>query len=239
MSMKLNELRDNPGARLKSKRLGRGIGSGKGKTSGKGVKGQKARAGVSLNGFEGGQMPIFRRLPKRGFWNPFRKEYAPVNIGALDAAIAAGKLDAGQPIDEDDAAGGRAGARQAGWGAAAGQGRDLAGGDHHRVRCVGGGDRGGAEGRRQRHHHGGEAEPAAAADAVARRHHGTAGLRTSLVELLLRACIAPRRPTENRLRLTRDVPWPPLPNSLRQISISASSPRRPSSRSASGSPSAR
>jgi large subunit ribosomal protein L15 len=99
--MNLNELRDNPGARLKSKRLGRGIGSGKGKTSGKGVKGQKAREGVSLNGFEGGQMPIYRRLPKRGFDNPFRKEYAPVNIGVLDAAIAAGKLDAGQPIDED------------------------------------------------------------------------------------------------------------------------------------------
>ena len=99
--MKLNELRDNPGARLKSKRLGRGIGSGKGKTSGKGVKGQKARTGVSLNGFEGGQMPIYRRLPKRGFWNPFRKEYAPVNLGALEAAITAGKLDAGQPIDED------------------------------------------------------------------------------------------------------------------------------------------
>ena len=99
-AMKLNELRDNPGARLKSKRLGRGIGSGKGKTSGKGVKGQLARTGVSMNGFEGGQMPIFRRLPKRGFWNPFRKEYAPVNLGALDAAIAAGKLDAGEPIDE-------------------------------------------------------------------------------------------------------------------------------------------
>jgi large subunit ribosomal protein L15 len=99
--MNLNELRDNPGARLKSKRLGRGIGSGKGKTSGKGVKGQKAREGVSLNGFEGGQMPIYRRLPKRGFDNPFRKEYAPVNIGVLDAAITAGKLDAGQPIDEN------------------------------------------------------------------------------------------------------------------------------------------
>ncbi len=98
--MKLNELRDNPGARLKSKRLGRGIGSGKGKTSGKGVKGQKARAGVSLNSFEGGQMPLYRRLPKRGFWNPFRKEYAPVNLGALEAAIAAGKLEAGRPIDE-------------------------------------------------------------------------------------------------------------------------------------------
>ena len=99
--MKLNELRDNPGARPKSKRLGRGIGSGKGKTSGKGVKGQKARAGVSLNGFEGGQMPIYRRLPKRGFVNLFRKEYAPLNLGTLEAAIEAGKLDAGQPITED------------------------------------------------------------------------------------------------------------------------------------------
>jgi large subunit ribosomal protein L15 len=98
--MNLNELRDNPGARLKSKRLGRGIGSGKGKTSGKGVKGQKAREGVSLNGFEGGQMPIFRRLPKRGFKNLFRKEYAPVNLGALEAAIVAGKLNAAAPIDE-------------------------------------------------------------------------------------------------------------------------------------------
>ena len=99
--MNLNELRDNPGARLKSKRLGRGIGSGKGKTSGKGVKGQKARTGVAINGFEGGQMPIYRRLPKRGFHNLFRKEYAPINLGALEAAIEAGKLDAGQEITED------------------------------------------------------------------------------------------------------------------------------------------
>ena len=98
--MNLNELRDNPGARLKSKRLGRGIGSGKGKTSGKGVKGQKAREGVALNGFEGGQLPIYRRLPKRGFRNIFRKEYAPVNLDTLEAAIAAGKLDATQPITE-------------------------------------------------------------------------------------------------------------------------------------------
>ena len=98
--MKLNELRDNPGARLKSKRLGRGIGSGKGKTSGKGVKGQKAREGVSLNGFEGGQLPIYRRLPKRGFHNMFRKEYAPVNVGAIEKAIVAGKLDAATPITE-------------------------------------------------------------------------------------------------------------------------------------------
>jgi len=96
--MKLNELRDNPGARPKFKRLGRGIGSGKGKTSGKGVKGQKAREGVSLNGFEGGQLPIYRRLPKRGFHNLFRKEYAPVNLGAIDKALLSGRLPADQPI---------------------------------------------------------------------------------------------------------------------------------------------
>ena len=98
--MNLNELRDNPGSRLKSKRLGRGIGSGKGKTSGKGVKGQKAREGVALNGFEGGQLPIYRRLPKRGFKNIFRKEYVPVNLGALAKAIEAGRIDASQPITE-------------------------------------------------------------------------------------------------------------------------------------------
>jgi large subunit ribosomal protein L15 len=96
----LNDLRDNPGSRLKSKRLGRGIGSGKGKTSGKGVKGQKAREGVALNGFEGGQLPLYRRLPKRGFHNLFRKEYAPVNLGALNTAIENGKIDGGQPITE-------------------------------------------------------------------------------------------------------------------------------------------
>lgn len=100
--MKLNELRDNPGSRLKSKRLGRGIGSGKGKTSGKGVKGQKAREGVSLNGFEGGQLPIYRRLPKRGFKNIFRKVYAPVNLGALERAVEAGRIDAAQPITEEN-----------------------------------------------------------------------------------------------------------------------------------------
>ncbi len=103
--MKLNELRDNPGSRPKSKRLGRGIGSGKGKTSGKGVKGQKAREGVALNGFEGGQLPIYRRLPKRGFKNVNRKEYAPINLGALQKAVDGGKLDAGQPITEASCAG--------------------------------------------------------------------------------------------------------------------------------------
>ena len=98
--MKLNEIRDNEGARPKFKRVGRGIGSGKGKTSGRGVKGQKARTGVRLNGFEGGQLPIYRRLPKRGFVNPFRKQYAPLNLGSLDKAIAEGRLPADQPIDE-------------------------------------------------------------------------------------------------------------------------------------------
>lgn len=98
--MKLNEIRDNEGARPKFKRIGRGIGSGKGKTGGRGVKGQKARTGVSLNGFEGGQLPIYRRVPKRGFVNPFRVSYAVLNLGALDAAIEAGRLPAGQPVDE-------------------------------------------------------------------------------------------------------------------------------------------
>lgn len=98
--MKLNEIRDNKGAHLKSKRLGRGIGSGKGKTSGKGVKGQKAREGVALNGFEGGQLPIYRRLPKRGFKNIFRTEYAPINIGSIDQAIESGKLDPNEAITE-------------------------------------------------------------------------------------------------------------------------------------------
>jgi large subunit ribosomal protein L15 len=98
--MKLNELRDNEGARNKFKRVGRGIGSGKGKTSGRGVKGQKARTGVSLNGFEGGQLPIYRRLPKRGFVNPFRKEYAPINLGTLELALESGRLT-GTEITED------------------------------------------------------------------------------------------------------------------------------------------
>ena len=98
--MKLHEIAGRPGSRKNGKRIGRGIGSGKGKTSGKGVKGQKAREGVALNGFEGGQLPIYRRLPKRGFHNHFRKEYAPVNLGALDAAINSGKIDGSQPITE-------------------------------------------------------------------------------------------------------------------------------------------
>lgn len=97
--MKLNEIRDNDGARYQSKRLGRGIGSGKGKTSGKGVKGQKARSGVAINGFEGGQMPIYRRLPKRGFNNIHALSFQEVNVGRLQQAIDAGRLDAGRKLD--------------------------------------------------------------------------------------------------------------------------------------------
>src|SRR3546814_7371307 len=97
--MKLNELRDNPGARYKAKRVGRGIGSGKGKTGGRCVKGQKARSGVAVNGFEGGQMPIYRRLPKRGFNNIFASEYVTVSLGRIQAAIDAKKLDPKATID--------------------------------------------------------------------------------------------------------------------------------------------
>ena len=98
---KLNELRDNDGARYKFKRVGRGIGSGKGKTSGRGVKGQGSRTGVSLHGFEGGQMPIFRRLPKRGFHNLFAKDFSELNIGRLQAGIDSGKIDASKPVDAE------------------------------------------------------------------------------------------------------------------------------------------
>ena len=97
--MKLNELRDNEGATKARKRVGRGIGSGKGKTSGRGVKGQKSRSGVAINGFEGGQMPIYRRLPKRGFKNIFSKEYNVVSVGRLQQAVDAKKLDAKKTVD--------------------------------------------------------------------------------------------------------------------------------------------
>ncbi|SIS59081.1 50S ribosomal protein L15 [Insolitispirillum peregrinum] len=99
--MKLNELRDNPGATKDRTRVGRGIGSGKGKTAGRGVKGQKSRTGVSINGFEGGQMPIYRRLPKRGFTNIFRKSYVPMNLDRIQAAVDAGKFAAGSTITAD------------------------------------------------------------------------------------------------------------------------------------------
>src|SRR5689334_24589945 len=97
--VKLNELAPREGSVKGRMRVGRGPGSGKGKTGGRGVKGQKSRTGVSIAGFEGGQMPLHMRAPKRGFNNPFRNAYAEVNLWRLEQAIAAGKLDAGKPID--------------------------------------------------------------------------------------------------------------------------------------------
>lgn len=100
--MKLNDIRDNPGARKGRMRVGRGIGSGKGKTGGRGQKGQKSRSGVAIKGFEGGQMPLHMRIPKRGFTNAkFAKDYAEVNIGMVQKAIDAGKLDAKKVIDHE------------------------------------------------------------------------------------------------------------------------------------------
>lgn len=100
--MKLNELKPNKGAKKRKMRVGRGIGSGKGKTSGRGVKGQKARTGIAIKGFEGGQMPLHRRLPKMGFRNTdFARNLAELNLGALQAAIDAKQIDAKGQIDED------------------------------------------------------------------------------------------------------------------------------------------
>ncbi|MDI9846975.1 50S ribosomal protein L15 [Rhodoblastus sp. 17X3] len=96
--MKLNGISDNPGSSKNRMRVGRGIGSGKGKTGGRGVKGQKARTGVAIKGFEGGQMPLHRRLPKRGFWNPFSVDYNEVNLGRIQQAVEAGKLDVTAPV---------------------------------------------------------------------------------------------------------------------------------------------
>ena len=155
--MKLNELRDNPGARLKSKRLGRGIGSGKGKTSGKGVKGQKARDGrraERLRGRPDADLPAAARSAASS--TSFRKEYAPVNLGTLAGAIDAGKLDAAAADHRGDAA------QPPAWCAAAridgvrllANGELRRGGHHHGRRRLGVGDRRGRAGRRQRHHHG-------------------------------------------------------------------------------------
>lgn len=97
--MKLNDIRDNEGATKSRTRVGRGIGSGKGKTGGRGVKGQKSRSGVAIKGYEGGQMPIYRRLPKRGFTNIFAKSLNIVSLGRIQAAVDAGKLDAKKDVD--------------------------------------------------------------------------------------------------------------------------------------------
>ena len=99
--MKLNELSDNPGATTRKQRVGRGAGSGKGKTGGRGIKGQKSRSGVAIKGFEGGQMPIYQRLPKRGFTKPNRKKFAVVNLGLIQKFVDDGKLDGKAAITED------------------------------------------------------------------------------------------------------------------------------------------
>lgn len=99
--MKLHEIRDNEGANRKKKRVARGPGSGKGKTAGRGIKGQNSRSGVALNGYEGGQMPLYRRLPKRGFNKPNAKSFAVVNLGQIQSFIDAGKIDAGAELTEE------------------------------------------------------------------------------------------------------------------------------------------
>ncbi|MEY8838562.1 50S ribosomal protein L15 [Cribrihabitans sp. XS_ASV171] len=99
--MKLHELRDNPGASPRKQRVARGPGSGRGKTAGRGIKGQKSRSGVAINGYEGGQMPLYQRLPKRGFNKPNRKEFAVVNLGLIQKFVDAGKIDAGNAITEE------------------------------------------------------------------------------------------------------------------------------------------
>jgi len=99
--MKLNELHDNPGAAKKQKRVARGPGSGKGKTAGRGIKGQKSRSGVALGGYEGGQMPLYRRLPKRGFNKPNADRFAVINLGLIEKFVGLGKLDASAEITED------------------------------------------------------------------------------------------------------------------------------------------
>ncbi len=99
--MKLNELHDNPGATKKRKRVARGPGSGKGKTAGRGIKGQKSRSGVAINAYEGGQMPLYQRLPKRGFTKPNRKAFAVINLGMLQKFVDAGKIDATAAVTED------------------------------------------------------------------------------------------------------------------------------------------
>ena len=99
--MKLNEIKDNDGARKGRMRVGRGIGSGKGKTAGRGIKGQKSRSGVAIGGYEGGQMPLYRRLPKRGFNKPNADRFAVINLGLIEKFVGLGKLDASAEITED------------------------------------------------------------------------------------------------------------------------------------------
>ena len=133
---KLNELHDNPGATKPRKRVGRGPGSGTGKMGGRGIKGQKSRSGVAINGYEGGQMPLYQRLPKRGFNKPNRKAYAVVNLGLIQKFIDAGKIDAKSAITEDALIASGAGASQIGRYPRAGQRRSDVQIDHRSARCL-------------------------------------------------------------------------------------------------------
>ena len=151
--MKLHELHDNPGAAKKQKRVARGPGSGKGKTAGRGIKGQKSRSGVALNAYEGGQMPLYMRLPKRGFNKPNRKDFAVINLGLLQKFVDAGKLDAAAEITEEALVKSGLVRRQLDGVRLLGKGELTAKLTHDRHRRVEVGRRGGREGRRHAHRH--------------------------------------------------------------------------------------
>ena len=152
--MKLNELHDNPGATRKKKRVARGPGSGKGKTAGRGIKGQKSRSGVAINAYEGGQMPLYMRLPKRGFNNIHAKSFAVINLGLLQKFIDAGKIDAAAEITEEALVASGLVRRRLDGVRLLGQGRADREGHAHRHRRLEVGRRGGGEGRRDDHAHG-------------------------------------------------------------------------------------
>ena len=163
--MKLSDIADDPGSRKKRMRIGRGIGSGKGKTGGRGGKGQTARSGVRIKGFEGGQMPLHRRLPKRGFNNIFRLDFAEVNLDRIQQAIDAKLLDAGAAVNAAALVKSGVIAARQGWRAAARPRRDQGQAEHRGSRRLEIGDRGGREGRRH-----GE-DPGAARRTKARRRN--------------------------------------------------------------------
>ena len=148
--MKLNDLSENPGATKARKRVGRGIGSGSGKTAGRGVKGQKSRSGVAINGFEGGQMPLYRRLPKRGFTNIFSKNFNTVSVGRIQTAIDAKKLDAKAPVTIDSSQGCRRYPPRQGWRSSLVRWRDHDCCNVRGFRCIQGCDRKDRKGRRYR-----------------------------------------------------------------------------------------
>ena len=151
--MKLNEIRNNPGAHKHKHKVGRGSSSGLGKTSGRGVKGAKARTGTKVYGFEGGQMPLHMRMPKRGFNNIFANDFSEVNLGRLQKAIDDKRLERRRQDHRGGAAQGRPGPQEPRRRASAGQGRDHRQDRHRSGRRIGGRPGGGRKGRRHRHHH--------------------------------------------------------------------------------------